>query len=167
MWIATPAGLYEYSLTSELLRHVTSKQLANAAPEFGEVTSLAWLKAHQFLVGSSKTNTLALLDTDPETSIEEMVAAGVRMGGEPGSEEEDEEVIRRINKVQMSGAFRVPKELLPSGQSVGQLTVDDDAGFAFFSVVGEGPRRVMYTAINGTGGQLSTTKTPFASACSY
>jgi hypothetical protein len=152
MWIATSAGLYEYSLTAELLRHVSSKQLADAAPGLGEVTSLAWLTAYQYVVGSSETNTLALLNTDPEASAEELAAAGVRVGGEPQSWEEDEEDIRRLNKIQVSGVFSVSEDLLPSGQRLGQLTVDKRAGFAFFSAEAGGtPRRVMYAAINGTG----------------
>jgi hypothetical protein len=115
VWAMVGGRLREYGLRGQLLREVSRDTLAGLG--ITGVTSLAWVRKNQLLLGMKTGNRIAHINAAPKDVMDNLAATFRALEGdnspedsdswEPAGEDAEEDIIRKINKVDLMKIYVV------------------------------------------------------------
>lgn len=129
IWAIVGGRLVEYDITGKLLREVVLSRMQSYG--LAGVTSMAWVKKHHLLLGMRKGNRIALVDVAPDPPTDNRADFDYYDYEPPGPEEE-EDLIRERNLLEVVSVMTVAPKLLPS-DSLGAIsynTLDNTVVFS-------------------------------------
>ena len=139
--------LREYSLRGELLREVDKETLQGLG--ISGVTSMAWVRKNQLLLGMKMGNKIAHINTAPKDVMDNLAATFRALEGdpslpgtdswEPAGEEAEEDTIRTINKVALVNMYTLDSGIFGiSPNKLGAIFYNHFAKNIFFTARNEG-----------------------------